>query len=157
RRPHQLSGGQLQRVALARAVVTRPRVLLLDEPLSNLDAALREEMRAEIRELQRALAITTILVTHDQAEALSIADRVAVLAEGRLEQLGTPAEVYERPATAFVARFVGGGNVLPARCEHGRLRAGALDLPAPEGAQAGAVQLVVRPEEIQLSPDGVEV
>ena len=156
RRPHQLSGGQLQRVALARAVVTRPRVLLLDEPLSNLDAALREELRFEIRDLQRRLGITAILVTHDQGEALSIADRVAVLCSGRLEQLGAPAEVYERPATAFVARFVGGGNVLPGRCEGGRVRAGSLDLPAPPGSPVGAVQLVVRPEEVRLDPAGAE-
>ena len=154
RRPEQLSGGQLQRVALARALVARPRVLLLDEPLSNLDAALREELGAEIRALQRRLGITTLLVTHDQAEALSLADRVAVMNAGRLEQLAPPAEVYARPRTAFVARFVGGGNVLAARIEKGRVRCGALTLPAPDGARDGDVEIVVRPEDLHLAAEG---
>ena len=157
RRPHQLSGGQLQRIALARALVARPRVLLLDEPLSNLDAALREEMRAEIRELQRKLRITTVLVTHDQQEALSIADRIAVLDAGRIEQLGTPEEIYRAPATAFVARFVGGGNVLDGRCTGATLVVGGLSLPAPQGTHAGAVVLVARPEDVKLDPAGAEV
>ena len=154
RRPHQLSGGQLQRVALARALVARPRVLLLDEPLSNLDALLREEMRAEIRSLQRRLGITTVLVTHDQEEALAIADRIAVLNAGRIEQLGTPAEVYAKPATAFVAGFVGGGNVIAAESDGRIVRVGPASVPAPAGSPSGPVHLVVRPEEIRLDAGG---
>jgi len=156
RRPHQLSGGQLQRIALARALVARPRVLLLDEPLSNLDAALREELRAEIRQLQRRLRITTVLVTHDQEEALSIADRVAVLNAGRIEQLGTPEEIYRRPASEFVARFVGGGNVLSGQCLSGRIQLGQLFVAAPAGTPDGPVLLVARPEEVRLHPAGAE-
>jgi ABC-type Fe3+/spermidine/putrescine transport system ATPase subunit len=157
RAPHQLSGGQLQRVALARALVARPRVLLLDEPLSNLDALLREEMRAEIRSLQRRLSITTVLVTHDQAEALAIADRVAVMNAGRIEQLAAPEEVYAAPSTPFVARFVGGGNVVDARCEGGRIVVGSSSLPAPSGAPAGNVCLVVRPEHVTPDASGLEM
>ena len=110
RYPNQLSGGQQQRVAVARAVVINPRVLLLDEPLSNLDAKLRVSTREELRQLQRELGVTTIFVTHDQDEALSISDRVAVMQSGRLEQVGTPEELYERPRTAFVAGFIGNSN-----------------------------------------------
>ena len=110
RRPLELSGGQRQRVALARALVIRPAVLLLDEPLSNLDLKLREEMRVEIAGLQRRLAITTVFVTHDQGEALVMSDRIAVMNAGRIEQVGTPAEIYERPATRFVAEFIGRMN-----------------------------------------------
>ncbi len=110
--PHQLSGGQLQRVAIARALVIEPQVLLLDEPLSNLDARLRIEMRREIRELQQALGITAIYVTHDQEEALSISDRIAVMRAGRIEQIGGPREIYRRPATPFVAEFMGTTNLL---------------------------------------------
>ena len=110
RRPLELSGGQRQRVALARALVIRPTVLLLDEPLSNLDLKLREEMRVEIAGLQRRLGITTVFVTHDQGEALVMSDRIAVMNAGRIEQLGTPADVYERPATRFVAQFIGRMN-----------------------------------------------
>ncbi len=113
--PHQLSGGQQQRVALARALALQPKVLLLDEPLSALDAKVRVSLREEIRRLQLELGITTIFVTHDQEEALSVADRVAVLKSGRLEQIGSPAEVYDRPSTPFVAEFVGTMNHLPGR------------------------------------------
>jgi putative spermidine/putrescine transport system ATP-binding protein len=112
RMPRELSGGQQQRVALARAIVIQPRLLLLDEPLSNLDAALRDEMRAELRRLQQDLGITTILVTHDQVEALTMADRIAVLDRGRLEQYDTPETVYRRPANAFVAGFIGRANFI---------------------------------------------
>ncbi|GAA2205407.1 ABC transporter ATP-binding protein [Nonomuraea monospora] len=112
RRPAQLSGGQRQRVALARALVNRPRVLLLDEPLGALDLKLREEMQVELKELQREVGITFLFVTHDQEEALTMSDRVAVFDRGRIEQVGTPAEVYERPATAFVAGFVGTSNLI---------------------------------------------
>jgi spermidine/putrescine ABC transporter ATP-binding subunit len=113
RYPRQLSGGQQQRVALARALVIHPEILLLDEPLSNLDAKLRQEMRTELVEILGAVGITTIFVTHDQEEALALSDRVAVMNDGRVEQLGTPSEVYEDPATAFVAKFLGEANVLP--------------------------------------------
>jgi ABC-type Fe3+/spermidine/putrescine transport system ATPase subunit len=112
RRPRELSGGQQQRVAVARALATRPGVLLLDEPLSNLDAKLRREMRGELRALQQELGITAIFVTHDQEEAMSMSDRVAVLSGGRIEQLGAPETVYDQPATRFVAEFVGAANVV---------------------------------------------
>ncbi len=113
RKPSELSGGQRQRVALARALVNRPRVLLLDEPLGALDLKLREQMQDELKALQRKLGITFVFVTHDQGEALSMADRVAIFNEGRIQQVGSPAEVYGRPRTRFVADFVGGSNVLP--------------------------------------------
>jgi putative spermidine/putrescine transport system ATP-binding protein len=135
RRPLELSGGQRQRVALARALVIRPAVLLLDEPLSNLDLKLREEMRVEIAGLQRRLGITTVFVTHDQGEALVMSDRIAVMNAGRIEQLGSPADVYERPATGFVAQFIGRMNFLrgegktmairPERAQLGREKPGS--------------------------------
>src|SRR5205807_1107986 len=112
RKPSQLSGGQRQRVALARALVNRPRVLLLDEPLGALDLKLREEMQIELKTIQRDVGITFIFVTHDQDEALTMSDRIAVFNQGRIEQIGTPVEVYERPATPFVSGFVGTSNVL---------------------------------------------
>jgi iron(III) transport system ATP-binding protein len=115
RDPHQLSGGQLQRVALARALVYKPSVLLLDEPLSNLDALLREEMRHEIRAIHQAIQTTFVLVTHDQVEAMSLSDRVVVMSNGRIEQIGTPREIYEQPRTSFVAHFVGAANLLDAQ------------------------------------------
>jgi putative spermidine/putrescine transport system ATP-binding protein len=133
RYPHQLSGGQQQRVALARALAIRPKVLLLDEPLSALDAKVRLQLRDEIRRVQLELGITTLFVTHDQEEALSIADRVAVMRSGRLEQCAAPAQLYDRPATAFVAEFVGTMN---------RLR-GTM-------AQAGVVEVLLRPEAMEL-------
>jgi ABC-type Fe3+/spermidine/putrescine transport system ATPase subunit len=111
--PHQLSGGQLQRVAIARVLVIEPAVLLFDEPLSNLDAQLRTQMRVEIRQLQQSLGLTTVYVTHDQEEALAISDRIAILRSGRIEQIGSPEEIYQRPRTAFVAEFLGGTNMLP--------------------------------------------
>jgi putative spermidine/putrescine transport system ATP-binding protein len=146
RRPHQLSGGQRQRVALARALINRPKVLLLDEPLGALDLKLREEMQAELKTLQHRLGITFVFVTHDQGEALSMADRVAVFSQGRIEQLDTPRELYNRPRTAFVASFVGSANVVE--------RAAAQRLTGR--AQAFAI----RPELIELlaagapAPDG---
>src|SRR2546421_715736 len=112
--PHQLSGGEQQRVALARAIVIRPRVLLFDEPLSNLDAKLRTQMRGEIRDLQRRLGITTVYVTHDQEEAMAISDRIAVMNKGVIEQLGTAEDLYRRPASMFVARFIGRSNLIEA-------------------------------------------
>ncbi|MBB3772141.1 putative spermidine/putrescine transport system ATP-binding protein [Angulomicrobium tetraedrale] len=140
RRPAQLSGGQRQRVALARALVVRPKVLLLDEPLGALDLKLREEMQVELKSLQRALGLTFVFVTHDQGEALSMADRVAVFNEGRIVQVGPPEEVYERPATRFVARFVGSANVL-----------GAAQAAALGGAERPSS---LRPEKILLLAGG---
>ena len=155
RPPSQLSGGQQQRVALARAIVMEPRVLLFDEPLSNLDAKLREQMRVEIRDLQQRLGITTIYVTHDQVEAMSISDEIVVMNEGRVEQTGTPTQVYARPANVFVADFIGKANILPATAtgpaeiELAGVRIGV------EGAAAltpgAAVQVVLRPEAIAVS------
>ena len=162
----RLSGGQQQRLALARALVMEPKVLLLDEPLSNLDAKLRERMRFELKRLQRELGITTVYVTHDQSEALALSHAIAVMNAGRVEQIGTPREVYETPATPFVADFVGNTNFVPAtvsgadgeagfyrvRCEIGELRARG------EGLAAGEkVMLSVRPEDVHLSesrPEG---
>ncbi|MEI6202069.1 MAG: ABC transporter ATP-binding protein, partial [Enhydrobacter sp.] len=115
RQPHQLSGGQLQRVAIARALVIRPQVLLFDEPLSNLDARLRVSMRGEIRALQKSLGITAIYVTHDQEEAMSVSDRIALMNAGRLEQVGVPVEIYRKPATRFAAEFMGTTNLVEAR------------------------------------------
>ncbi|MFJ2025031.1 ABC transporter ATP-binding protein [Streptomyces sp. NPDC087897] len=157
--PHQMSGGQQQRVALARALALRPRVLLLDEPLSALDAKVRLSLREEIRRLQLSLGITTIFVTHDQEEALSMADRVAVLNAGRLEQCAPPAELYDRPATAFVAEFVGTMNRLPGRLTGtGSVEVAGSALPVDGEAPAGSgpVEVLLRPEgiRVQADPDG---
>ena len=159
RMPNQLSGGQQQRVALARALVTRPAVLLLDEPLGSLDPHLRVEMQGEIRRLQQALAITAIMVTHDQEEAMTMADRIALLHEGRLQQIGTPREIYEAPASAFVARFIGAANifdVIEAHAHDGTLRVatqGGLTLTAvatQTNPPGGNTSVVVRPESIRF-------
>ena len=153
--PGQLSGGQQQRIALARALATSPGLLLLDEPLSALDALERVRLRGEIRALQQRLGVTTIMVTHDQEEALSMADRVVVMNAGRIEQTGTPQEIYRQPASAFVADFVGKVNVLPAIAEGaGRFRIGGLVLDggaAHERVAPGArVNLYLRPEDVML-------
>ena len=154
----QLSGGQQQRLALARALVREPRVLLLDEPLSNLDAKLRDQMRGELRELQQRLGITTLFVTHDQAEALSMSDRVAVMGEGRIAQEGTPVQIYQRPQTRYVADFVGKVNLVDATVvewtssDTVALAAFGqrLAAPCPGGVQAGEpVLLSIRPEEVR--------
>ncbi|MEU1726468.1 ABC transporter ATP-binding protein [Nonomuraea sp. NPDC005692] len=159
--PHQLSGGQQQRVALARALALEPRVLLLDEPLSALDAKVRVTLREEIRRLQLDLGITTVFVTHDQEEALSIADRVAVLREGRLEQCGPPAEVYDRPATPFVAEFVGAMNHLAGRLSGDGVTVLGQLLPVDGPAPAEPdVDVLIRPEAVRVTPDpdgGAEV
>jgi putative spermidine/putrescine transport system ATP-binding protein len=161
RYPKQLSGGQQQRVALARALVYEPRVLLLDEPLSNLDAKLRIEMRSEIRNLQRELGVTALYVTHDQEEALSVSDRVAVMNRGRIEQISSPWDLYNRPRTLFVASFVGTANVLRARPGGaGSLRvAETFDLACPPEPVSGPGTLVVRPEGVRIgngdAPQGV--
>jgi iron(III) transport system ATP-binding protein len=155
RMPDQLSGGQLQRVAIARALVATPKVLLLDEPLSNLDAVLREELRGEIAALRARLGITTIFVTHDQGEALALADRVAVMNAGRIEQLATPQVIYREPSTAFIAGFVGGANCLVGRIHGDRFHLGGASLPLPLQAADGPCTLVVRPEDVRLSDVGV--
>ena len=157
RRPGQLSGGQQQRVALARAIVTRPDILLFDEPLSNLDAKLREKVRLEIRELQRRLGITTLYVTHDQAEALAISDRIVVMNGGRVEQIGDPNQVYRSPRSSFVADFLGAANIIEGRAEGGGLISspvGAFRLESRLGAAAGSVKLSWRPEDMRLAIDG---
>jgi len=160
--PRQLSGGQQQRVALARALVVEPDVLLLDEPLSNLDAKLREEMRSEIRRVQQAVGITAIYVTHDQEEALAISDRIVVMNGGRIEQIGTPSEIYRAPQTEFVARFIGIANLLPARVEAVRdgqavvvLETGThLSLCAGGAVPGASVTVMVRPEDMEIGAAG---
>ena len=158
RRPKALSGGQRQRVAMGRAIVREPAVFLFDEPLSNLDAKLRVQMRVEIRELQAKLGVTALYVTHDQVEAMTMADRMIVMNGGHAEQVGTPLDVYERPETEFAAQFIGSPamNVLDARLEDGRVRLGGADLgPAPTGERrAGALRLGLRPEHVRPDPDG---
>jgi ABC-type Fe3+/spermidine/putrescine transport system ATPase subunit len=160
RRADELSGGQMQRVALARALVKRPRMLLLDEPLSALDLKIRLELEAELRRLHQETGATFIYVTHDQGEALSMSDRVAVFGEGEIAQLGTPRDVYAAPQTSYVARFVGDANVIPVEVVAvasgtARLRlAGAeIEAPCPAGTAAGPAQLVVRAESVGLSPE----
>ncbi|MBP2018212.1 iron(III) transport system ATP-binding protein [Symbiobacterium terraclitae] len=149
RMPSQLSGGQQQRVALARALVIQPQLLLMDEPLSNLDAKLRIEMRTEIRRLQRQYGITTIYVTHDQEEALAISDRIAVMNQGRVEQVGSPRDIYFNPQTLFVAGFIGTTNLLPARVQGGEVR--VLDQALREVKAAdGDCTVTIRPEKIAL-------
>jgi iron(III) transport system ATP-binding protein len=161
RLPGELSGGQQQRVALARSLVVEPKILLLDEPLSNLDAKLRERMRSELKQLQRRTGITFIYVTHDQSEALALSDRIAVIHGGRLQQLGTPQEVYARPASRVVADFMGLINLLPAtviasESSRGRLQTAAgwttvADVPAT-AVPGQRVEIAVRPENIRLQP-----
>jgi ABC-type sugar transport system ATPase subunit len=158
RRPAELSGGERQRVALARALVRDPDVFLLDEPLSNLDAQLRAQMRTELKELQRRVAATMVYVTHDQVEALTLGDRVAVLDGGRLHQVGTSDEVFERPADRFVAGFVGtpAMNFLTARLDGGALVVDSWRVPAPAGASSRSVELGIRPDRVRLATDGTE-
>jgi putative spermidine/putrescine transport system ATP-binding protein len=157
--PNELSGGQQQRVALARALAIRPQLLLLDEPLSALDAKIRDDLRAEIRRIQRQLSITTIYVTHDQEEALALSDRIVVMSKGQMEQVGEPFEIYNNPATGFVASFVGQLNRLPVIVVDpalGRLRVGRSEIrttslvESPEGAE---VSLMMRPEEVTLDAE----
>ncbi len=153
RYPRRMSGGQQQRVALARALVIRPRILLLDEPLSNLDAKLREEMQIELRQIQRTVGTTTILVTHDQAEAMALSDRIVVMNKGKVEQIGRPHEAYEKPASAFVAGFLGKTNVLPGAVHHDTGAAIAMigdgRWPVPDMTDA-PVSISVRPEKIDF-------
>lgn len=161
----ELSGGEQQRVAVARALVVEPRVLLFDEPLSNLDVALRVKTREEIRTLQRKTGITTIYVTHDQSEAMSLSDRIAVMHRGRIEQLGTPEEMYEKPASVFVAQFLGGANVVDGVIEHPqrRWKCSSFELVVPSGVflpNATKSKLAIKPESVRIegtgSTDGLE-
>jgi len=153
RLPRELSGGQQQRVALARALVIEPDILLLDEPLSNLDAKLRHEVRVEIRELQKKLGLTTVMVTHDQEEALTMADRLVVMSNGQVQQVGSQRELYEHPANTFVAGFVGRTNFLRGRIEApGLFRSeSGLAIRCPADAAAGGRVLALRPERLTLS------
>ena len=153
RYPHQMSGGQQQRVALARALAIEPSVLLLDEPLSALDARVRRQLREEIRRIQIMIGITTLFVTHDQEEALAMGDRVGVMSAGRLEQIAQPAELYDRPKTRFVAEFVGLTNRIPATTSNGTVTVLGTTVPLLEGsATTGQVQALVRPENVRLTP-----
>ena len=162
RRPSQLSGGQQQRVALARALVLNPEVLLLDEPLGALDAKLRKQLQIELKALQEEVGITFIYVTHDQEEALTMSDRLAVMSNGRVEQVGTPSEVYEEPRTAYVADFLGVSNLMDARADgvvnDGRttVRLGEFQLEASQGDTdaRGDVKIVIRPERVRLEESG---
>lgn len=153
RRPSQLSGGQQQRAALARALILRPRVLLLDEPLSSLDPGLRDEMRGLIRALQRETGITTLVITHDQAEAVALADHIALLLDGRIVQHAHPEAFYRRPASEAVARFFGGVNFIPGTARDGRFHSALGPLTLPSGAPEGDHILSFRPEALRLSPE----
>jgi len=156
RDPTTLSGGQQQRVGLARALAIEPRVLLLDEPMTGLDAKLKQRLRTEISVLLDDIDVTSLYVTHDQAEAMVMCDRIAVMNEGRVEQVGTPEEVYEQPANEFVAEFVGSSNRLPATVEDGRLDLGHATADAPDGTPDGDVTVVARPEAFELNGGPVE-
>ncbi len=157
RKPAQLSGGQRQRVAMGRAVVRDPALFLFDEPLSNLDAKLRNQMRIEIKALQRRLGTTAVYVTHDQVEAMTMADRIIVLNAGRIEQIGTPSEIYHNPASTFVASFMGAPpmNLIEAEASDGQVRLNGYDrlMPAPQ-AVSGPVTMGVRPEDVELDENG---
>ncbi len=166
RYPKELSGGQQQRIALARAIVIEPDVLLLDEPLSALDANLREDMRVELKRIQDKIGVTTVFVTHDQSEALAMSDKIVVMSAGRVEQVGTPEEVYNSPSSEFVANFLGASNILEGTCAGADPEWVALDVPglgrvevpagkAP-GVRQGPAKLVLRAEKLQLLPHGVE-
>jgi len=150
---NELSGGQQQRVALARAMAPRPELILLDEPFSNLDAALRERLRGEVREILDEAGVTALFVTHDQAEALSVADRVAVMREGRIEQAGTPEEIYSRPRSRWVAGFLGEIETLPGEARDGRVSCELGSLPASKG-ERGMVEVLVRPESLAVGLTG---
>lgn len=153
RKTSQLSGGQQQRVALARALAPAPKVLLLDEPLSALDLKLRREMQGELKRLQTETGITFIFVTHDQEEALTMSDRIGVMSAGKLQQVGTPREIYTRPLNRFVASFIGETNFMPATSDGTTLTlAGGYQMPAPVLTKSGTVTVTVRPEQVKLSP-----
>ena len=158
--PRQLSGGQRQRVAMGRAIVRNPQVFLFDEPLSNLDAKLRVQMRSEIKELHQRLKVTTVYVTHDQIEAMTMADKIVVMNDGRIEQIGAPLELYDRPANLFVAGFIGSPamNLIDGRIDGGAFHGAggtAWPLPATARRPTGAVIYGIRPEHLRLDPDGL--
>jgi spermidine/putrescine ABC transporter ATP-binding subunit len=155
RKPRQLSGGQQQRVALARALVTRPRVLLLDEPLGALDRRLRQEMQVELKEIQRSIGITTIFVTHDQEEALTLSDRIAIINHGKLVQLGKPEAVYERPESVFAARFLGDANVFSGTAAGGGVRLSTGEVIRTAGGNATTA--IVRPEKLDVAAAGATI
>ncbi len=156
RKPGALSGGQRQRAALARAIVRQPQVFLMDEPLSNLDAKLRQAMRVQIKHIQRELRITTVYVTHDQIEAMTLADRIVVMRAGRIQQIGTPDDIYTDPANTFVANFIGSPpmNLIEGRLEGGRFSAPGVEVAGLPSRHAGPVTLGVRPEDCAVSPGG---
>ncbi|MFT4116078.1 ABC transporter ATP-binding protein [Bradyrhizobium sp.] len=154
RRPDQLSGGQQQRVALARAVVFQPKLLLLDEPLGALDKRLRESLQLELRRIHRELGVTIIFVTHDQDEAMTLSDRVVVFNEGRIEQVGAPQGLYDRPATEFVARFLGDSNIFRGTSDGQHLDCGARKLRLPGPVSAGPLAAMVRPEKVRVGRSG---
>jgi multiple sugar transport system ATP-binding protein len=160
RRPGRLSGGEQQRVALARAMVRKPRAFLMDEPLTNLDAELRADMRTELKHLQQRLGTTMVYVTHDQVEAMALGHRIAIMREGRLEQLGTPLEVYDRPATLFCARFIGSPpmNLVDVELTNGSLTGpGGLQIAAPDGLWVGAKLVAgLRPESLEVTAPGAD-
>ncbi|HLQ17778.1 MAG TPA: ABC transporter ATP-binding protein [Tabrizicola sp.] len=152
RKSGELSGGQQQRVALARALAPKPRILLLDEPLSALDMKLRKDMQVELKRLQQETGLTFIFVTHDQEEALTMSDRIAVMSGGRIQQIATPRELYDQPANRFVASFIGESNFLDATCNQGRLVLPQATRPVPVAHADGPVTLMVRPEHVALGP-----
>ncbi len=152
RMPHELSGGEQQRVALARALAAQPEIILMDEPFSNLDQAMRARVRSEVRQLLESLDVTAIFVTHDQEEALSLAKRVAVMMDGRILQTGEPQDIYRDPADRLVAEFLGDANFLPAEVQDGYLTCELGRVPASNGQQ-GAIEVMVRPEKIAVSPE----
>src|SRR5262249_33374462 len=152
-KPSKISGGQQQRIALARALVNRPRLLLLDEPLSALDANLRRQMQVELKSLQREIGISFVFVTHDQEEAMVMSDRIALLRSGELEQVASPREIYSRPATAYTAQFIGHTNLLRGEVKGGVARCHSLDWPV--GLPDGPVVFSLRPENVRVVPLGV--
>ncbi len=158
RKTARLSGGEMQRVSIGRAIVRNPRIFLMDEPLSNLDAKLRESLRVELKHIQKTQTSTTLFVTHDQIEALTMADRIGVLREGKLIQVGTPTDIYDRPATTFVAQLVGTPriNMHKAFRENGTLHVqeSTVQLPAPSGSLPSEFMLGIRPEDVQITPEG---
>jgi len=156
RRPAQLSGGQQQRVALARAIVIRPRVLLCDEPLAALDRKLRQSMQFELKQLQQQLGVTLIFVTHDQEEAMTVSDRIAVMNAGRIEQIGSPSEIYNQPRTRFFSDFIGEINLFEGAWQNGTFVSNGVTLPAQGGARSGAGTIAIRPERVRLT-DGAAV
>jgi iron(III) transport system ATP-binding protein len=156
RYPSEMSGGQQQRIGLARAMAIRPTLLLMDEPLSNLDAKLRIELREDIRDIQRRLGITTIYVTHDQEEALAVSDRICVMNRGNVEQIGTPYEIYREPVRRFAAGFVGTMNFLPARVERGRLFVSDQSIPFAGSRGESASEIAFRPENVILTDQPVD-